>query len=100
MDRLSSEFEIDCPCCGSTIVVDVALRRVLSHRGAERAEKPKLDEAHRILAFEQARREALFSQSLAKEKGRSDVLSKRFDEALKQVQKDPIQKPVRDFDLD
>ena len=100
MDRLSSELEIDCPCCGSTIVVDVALRRVLSHREPERADKRKLDEAYRILASEKARREALFSQSVAKEKGRSDVLSKRFDEALKQVKKEPIEKPMRDFDLD
>jgi hypothetical protein len=100
MDRLSSELEIGCPCCGSTIVVDVALRRVLSHREPERADKPKLDEAHRILASERARREALFSQSVAKEKGRSDVLSKRFDEALKQAKKEPIDRPMRDFDLD
>lgn len=100
MDKLSSELEIDCPCCGSTLVVDVALRRVLSHRKPERTDKPKLDEAHHILASEKAKREALFSQSVVQEKGRSDVLSKRFDEALKQAKKEPIEKPMRDFDLD
>ena len=100
MDKLSSELEVDCPCCGATIVIDVALRRVLSHREPERGEKPKLDEAHRILASQKAKREALFSQSVADEKGRGDVLSKRFDEALKQAKKEPIEKPMRDFDLD
>lgn len=100
MEKLSSELEIDCPCCGATIVVDVDLRRVLSHRKPERGEKPKLDQAHSILASQKARREALFSQSVAKEKGRSEVLSKRFEEALKQAKKEPIEKPMRDFDLD
>jgi hypothetical protein len=100
MDKLSSEFEIKCPCCESTLVVDSALGRVLSHREPERADKPKLDQAHRILASEKARRETLFSESVAREKGRSDVLAKRFDEALKQAKKEPIEKPLRDFDLD
>ena len=100
MDKLSSELEIDCPCCGSTIVVDVGLRRVVSYSEPERSDKPKLDEAHSILASEKAKREALFNQSVADEKGRSDVLSKRFEEALKQAKKEPIEKPMRDFDLD
>jgi hypothetical protein len=100
MDKLSSEFEIKCPCCESTLVVDSALGRVLSHREPERADKPKLDEAHRILASQKARRETLFTESVAREKGRSDVLAKRFDEALKQAKKEPIEKPLRDFDLD
>jgi len=82
------------------LVIDVGLKRVVSWRETEREDKPKLDEAHSILASEKARREALFSQSVAAEKGRSDVLSKRFEEALKQAKKEPIEKPMRDFDLD
>ena len=82
------------------LVIDVDLKRVVSWRETEREDKPKLDEAHSILASEKARREALFSQSVAEEKGRSDVLSKRFEEALKQAKKEPIEKPMRDFDLD
>ena len=82
------------------LVIDVGLKRGVSWREPERENKPKLDEAHSILASEKARREALFSQSVADEKGRSDVLSKRFEEALKQAKKEPIEKPMRDFDLD
>ena len=82
------------------LVIDVGLKRVVSWRETEREDKPKLDEAHSILASEKARREALFSQSVAEEKGRSDVLSKRFEEALKQAKKEPVEKPMRDFDLD
>jgi hypothetical protein len=34
------------------------------------------------------------------EKSRGDVLSKHFDEALKQASGEPVTKPTRDFDLD
>ena len=100
MSQLSSELEIDCPCCGSSLVVDTNLRRVVSHRQPPREDKPELDKAQRILAAEAARREAIFAQSVADEKGRSDALSKRFEEALKQARTQPVTRPTRDFDLD
>lgn len=100
MAKLKTEFDIACPCCHATLVVDSALKRVVRHVEAERADKPKLDDAHRILAEEKARRESLFEQSVMTEKTRGDVLSKRFEEALKQARQEPIQKPSRDFDLD
>jgi len=100
MSQLSSEIEVDCPCCGSTLVVDVHLRRVVSHREPEREDKPVLEDARQILDAEAARREAVFNQSVADEKGRSDALAKRFEEALKNASTEPITKPVRDFDLD
>jgi hypothetical protein len=34
------------------------------------------------------------------EKTRGDALSRRFEEALKQANQEPITKPTRDFDLD
>jgi hypothetical protein len=34
------------------------------------------------------------------EKTRGDALSKRFEEALRQANVEPITKPMRDFDLD
>ena len=72
----------------------------MSHREPVSEDRPELDQAQRILAAEKARREALFAQSVADERGRGDVLSKRFDEALKQARKEPIERPTRDFDLD
>ncbi len=100
MSQLSSEIEVGCPCCGSTLVVDVNLRRVVSHREPERDDKPALEDAHQILDAEAARREAIFKQSVADQKGRSDALSKRFEEALKQAKTEPVTRPDRDFDLD
>lgn len=100
MAKLKSELEVLCPCCGSTLIVDTNLGRVLSHREPERGDKPQLDEAARILAAEAARREALFEQSVKAEKTRGDALARRFEEALRQAKEEPITKPTRDFDLD
>lgn len=100
MPPLSSEFELDCPCCEARLVVDAGLRRLVSHRPPPRGERPALDDAQRILAAEAARREAIFERSVADEKGRGDALSKRFDEALEQARHEPVTRPARDFDLD
>ena len=100
MTRLKSELEVTCPCCQSTLVIDANLGRVVSHNEPERANKPELNDAQRILAAEAARREAMFQQSVNAEKTRDDALSRRFEEALKQANKEPITKPTRDFDLD
>lgn len=100
MAKLGTEFEVTCPCCNSTLVIDTGLRRVVRHVEPERADKPKLDEAARILADERARRESLFEQSIASERNRGDALSRRFEEALKQARDEPVTKPQRDFDLD
>jgi hypothetical protein len=100
MAKLKSELEITCPCCHSTLVVDINLRRLVSHREPERDDKPELDAAAKIIAAEDARREALFAQSVEAEKGRDEALTRRFEEALRQAEKEPITKPLRDFDLD
>lgn len=100
MAKLKSELELTCPCCHSLLVIDTNLARVVSHREPERADKPELDEAQQILAAAAARREALFQHSVESEKTRGDALSKRFEEALRQANVEPITKPMRDFDLD
>ena len=100
MPRLKSELEVSCPCCASTLVIDLNLGRVISHREPERGNKPELTDAQRILAEEERRREAIFQQSVDAEKTRGDALSRRFDEALRQAHQEPITRPERDFDLD
>ena len=97
---LKSEFETPCPCCHATLVVDVNLRRIVRHEEPSRGDRPELNDAQRILAEAAARREALFEQSVESEKTKGDALARRFEEALKQASREPVTKPVRDFDLD
>jgi hypothetical protein len=98
--KLLSEFEVTCPCCSGTLVVDANLQQVVSHKEPEREDKPDLDMAARLVAEEAARREAIFQQSVAAQKTRGDALSRRFEEALRQANQEPVTKPKRDFDLD
>jgi hypothetical protein len=98
--KLQTEYEVTCPCCRAALVIDAGLKRVVRHVEPERADKPKLDEAHRILADEKARRDSLFEQSVQSERTRGDALSRRFEEALKAARDEPLTKPSRDFDLD
>jgi hypothetical protein len=100
MAKLTSELELTCPCCGATMIVDVNLGRIVSHRDPVHGAAPELEHASRIVAEQEARREALFEQSVAAERDRDDALSRRFEEALKQAHQEPVSKPTRDFDLD
>ena len=100
MAKLQSERELTCPCCGATLVVDLNLGRIISHRAPESGLNIELSDAQRILAEEKARRDAAFEHSFNSERTKGDALSKRFEEALKQAKEEPLTKPTRDFDLD
>lgn len=100
MAKLESELEVACPCCRSTLVVDLNLGRVVAHREAASEHKVELTDAHKLLSEEAARREAVFNQSVQSERTRGDALSRRFEEALRQAKDEPITKPTRDFDLE
>ena len=100
MAKLKSELEIECPCCKSTLIVDVNLGRVVDHKEPESGQKVELTDVHKILSEEAGRREAIFNQSVESERTRGDALSRRFEEALRQAKDEPITKPKRDFDLD
>lgn len=100
MGRLQSEFSVACPCCHATLVVDGNLKRVVSHEESRTGPQRDLDDVHRLLNAEAARREALFEQSVKAEKSRGDDLERRFREALEQARQEPIARPTRDFDLE
>lgn len=100
MSTLHSEREVTCPCCGSTLVLDLNLGRIISHREPPSGQAPVLDDAHRVLQDQARRREAIFERSVETERTRDDALSRRFEEALEQAKKEPITKPIRGFDLD
>lgn len=100
MANLHSEREVTCPCCGSTLVLDLNLGRIVAHRDAPSNQAPLLDDAQRVLQEQARRREAIFEQSVHTERNRDDALSRRFEEALEQAKKEPITKPIRGFDLD
>ncbi len=82
--------------------IDAATRAVISHVAPV---KPKtcqdMEEAARAMTEQDSRRESIFRQSVEAQKHASDLLEKKFQEALKKAKETPdTGKPIRDFDLD
>jgi len=94
-------LEVTCPCCGARLSIDAGLGKVLHHTAPPKpAHAPDLDQAAQLLEKEKARREALFQQSTEDAKTKSQLLERKFEEALKQTKDEPITRPTRDIDLD
>jgi ribulose kinase len=95
-------LEVTCPCCSAVMKVDTATSAVISHTAPV---KPKtfndIEEAARAMKEQDSRRESIFRQSVEAQKHASDLLEKKFQEALKKAKESPdTGKPIRDFDLD
>lgn len=96
-----STLDVTCPCCGARLTIDAGLGQVLHHTAPPKQDKaPDLDHAAQLLEKEKARREALFQQSTEDQKINSDLLDRKFQEALRQTKDEPITRPTRDIDLD
>ena len=98
---MEGTFEVDCPCCQAKLTVDRDLGVVLSH-----VPPPKpppsvdLDDTARLLREQAESVEAKFRASVEAERTKEDVLARKFAEGLKKAKDAPIEKPLRDFDLD
>ncbi|HXY47913.1 MAG TPA: hypothetical protein VEI01_00590 [Terriglobales bacterium] len=102
MPKPVSIFEVTCPCCGAVLKVDTETRAVVAHTAPV---VPKtfndIEEAARAMKEQDSRRESIFRQSVEAQKHASDLLEKKFQEAVKKAKESPdTGKPIRDFDLD
>jgi hypothetical protein len=96
----SETFEIDCPCCSAKLIIDRALGVVLSHSAPLRPPSIDLDDTARLLREHDDSVEAKFRASVEAERNKEDVLARKFAENLKKAKDAPLEKPIRDFDLD
>jgi uncharacterized Zn finger protein (UPF0148 family) len=102
MSKHSPAFEVACPCCGSTLKIDSSVKAVIAHTPKA---VPKtfedMEAAARAMKEQDSRKESIFRQSVEAQKHQSDLLEKKFQEALKRAKETPdTGKPLRDFDLD
>ena len=97
---MKDRVQVDCPCCKTKLVVDVATGAILAE------ERPKTDPS---ASFEQAmtdvksgpaRREDAFSKAFDRTKNLDDLLQKKFEEARRKAASDPGGKPKNPLDLD
>ncbi len=96
----SQTFEVACPCCQAKLTVDRALGVVLSHTAPVRPPSIDLEDTARHLRAHEDSVEAKFRASIEAERNKEDILSRKFAENLKKAKDAPLEKPVRDFDLD
>jgi hypothetical protein len=94
-------IDVTCPCGQAKLKIDAQLAVVLTHEPPPRV-LPDVDltDAQRLLREQAERREDKFRQSWDAEQKKEDVLTRKFEEALKKAKTEPIEKPIRDFDID
>ena len=98
--RDRANVEAVCPCCGARLKIDAALGRVVSHEAApKRTRVPDLERASALLEKEAAQREAHFRHSAETEKVKSQLLERKFEQALAKSKDEPLTPPTRDIDL-
>ena len=97
----NDSLTVECPCCCARLIIDTKLGKVLRHEEPPQKHNA-LDLGHaQDLLMEQAkRREDIFLQSSADLKIKSELLDRKFAEALENSKDSPITKPMRDIDLD
>jgi hypothetical protein len=94
-------FEVACPCCQAKLTVDREIGVVLSHVPPPMPPPSvDLDDTALLLRQQAEAVEAKFRASVEAEKTKEDVLARKFAEGLKKAKDGPVEKPLRDFDLD
>jgi hypothetical protein len=99
--NLPGTFEVNCPCCQAKLTIDGEIRAVLSYVAPPRPPSSvDLDDTAGLLRQQVDAVEAKFRASVEAEKTKEDLLARKFAEGLKKAKDGPIEKPLRDFDLD
>jgi arginine utilization protein RocB len=100
-EKEQSKIQITCPCCSATLSIDPTLPAVLDHKLPAKPQLiAELKDAARMVKDEATRRDEKYQQLAEAEKNKSKVLEAKFQELLKKAKEEPIQKPLKDIDLD
>lgn len=97
---MAKNFEIACPCCEATIVIDRITGEVLLHKAKEtKAATASLESMVSNLETQKSEMAKRFEKNLESQKDRSRILEEKFKEAMERA--DKSDKPlVNPFDLD
>jgi sulfate adenylyltransferase subunit 1 (EFTu-like GTPase family) len=96
---MSTNFEITCPCCDATIVIDRISGEVLLHKAKETRVTGSLDAMVSGLAAEKSEASRRFDRQLESQKDRARILEERFKEALQRAEKSD-EKFINPMDMD
>lgn len=96
---MAENFEVTCPCCEATIVVDRVSGEVLLHKAKEKRVGGSLESMVAGLQSQKSEMEKKFDRELASQKDRSRLLEEKFREAMQRADKSD-EKPFNPMDLD
>lgn len=95
-----SNFEITCPCCDATLVIDRLSGEVLLHKAKEvRAGGGSLESMVAGLESQKSEAARRFEKQLESQKDRARILEEKFKEAMQRAEKSD-EKFVNPLDLD
>ncbi len=96
---MATNFEITCPCCEATIVIDRVNGEVLLHKPKDTKHSTSLEAMVSNLETQKTEAAKRFDKNLESQKDRSRILEEKFKEAMKRA--DKSDKPlVNPMDLD
>ena len=99
---MSDTFNLTCPHCEATLVVDVKAGVVLHHEAPpEKKEKIGFEQRLEQIKADQQRASDRMAEALRKEKDHDRLMADRFAELMKGAKDmDDGTRPLRDIDLD
>ncbi|MBM4296429.1 MAG: hypothetical protein FJ143_01675 [Deltaproteobacteria bacterium] len=101
MSTENKSIQITCPCCDATLTIDTQLSVVLDHKVPVKPHVAvNLKDALEQVKGEAGRRDEKYKQLAEAEKNKSKVLEAKFQELFKKAKEEPIEKPLKDIDLD
>ena len=94
-----ANFEITCPCCEATLVIDRVSGEVLLHKAKEIKTTGTLESMVSGLEAQKSEAAKRFERQLESQKDRSRILEEKFKEAMQRAEKSD--KPlINPMDLD
>lgn len=97
---MAKNFEITCPCCEATIVIDRLSGEILLHKAKETKSSLSLEAMVSNLDTQKSDAAKRFDKQIESQKDRSRILEERFKEAMERAEKDKDKKHINPMDLD
>ncbi len=96
---MAKNFDVTCPCCEATLVIDRLNGEVLLHKAKEVRTTGSLESM--VSGLETQRTEAAkrFDRQMESQKDRARILEEKFKEALERAEKSDV-KVINPMDLD
>ena len=100
MSSPTKPIVLNCPCCGTLLHLDRETGAVLLEERPKKGPVKSFEEAARETSARQEQAKAQLARAMEEEKHKSEIMDKRFREAMKKAEEDDSPPPPRPFDLD